>query len=300
MTAKRGLGRGIAALLQGEESTVPITHEKARDDPKTSGNSMVEYIPLEKIKANPDQPRKNFNDEELAELADSIREHGIIQPVIVEDSGHGVFIVVAGERRIRAARIAGLNEVPVIIKKFSEEKRAAVALIENIQRADLNPMEEAAAYRKLMDLAGLSQDEAAARVGKNRSTVANSLRLLKLPAEMQESILKGELSAGHARAILSVLGQKNQSLLFREILKKNLSVREAEKEAALLNGQEKKNNKTEPQLPRKAPELEDMEEKFLERLGPKVTIKGSLDRGTVEIDYYSMDDLGRLYEILGG
>ena len=299
MAVKRGLGRGIAALLPEKENpktTVP--EEKGKENHKSSSDT-VELIPLEKIKANPDQPRKYFNDEELAELADSIREHGIIQPVIVEETDDGFFIIVAGERRIRAARIAGLLEVPGIVKKYSEEKRMAVALIENIQRSDLNPMEEAAAYKKLMDLTGLSQDEAASRVGKNRSTVANSLRLLKLPLEMQESIRKAELSAGHARAILSVPGAKNMSLLFQEILAKNLSVREAEKMAALLSGQEKKPQKTKTNVPARIPELHAMEEKFLSRLGTKVKISGDLNRGTIEIDYYSMEDLDRLYGLLG-
>jgi ParB family chromosome partitioning protein len=309
MTPKRGLGRGIAALLPEEDdahinTAQSLVPEQGRENSKNPGDAAVELVALVRIKTNPDQPRKIFNDEELTELADSIREHGIIQPVIVEETsisetGEADFIVGAGERRIRAAKIAGLSKVPVIVRKYSEEKRMAVALIENVQRSDLNPIEEAKAYKRLMELAGLSQDEAAVRVGKNRSTVANSLRLLKLPIDMQESIQKGELSAGHARAILSVLDLKNQDLLFREILKKNLSVREAEKTAVLLNGEEKKAKKTEPPVPSRSLELNAMEEKFLNRLGTKVKIKGDLNAGTIEIDYYSMEDLDRLYELLG-
>jgi ParB family chromosome partitioning protein len=255
-------------------------------------------IPLDSLKANPDQPRKIFNDEELAELADSIREHGVIQPIIVEEADDGSYIIVAGERRTRAAKNAGLNEIPAIIRKYNDEKRMVVSIIENVQRADLNPIEEAAAYKRLMELTGLSQDETAARVGKNRSTVANALRLLKLPAEMQKSIQEGLVSPGHARAVLSVTGIKNQETLYREIIKKKLSVREAEKRAAFFNGQ-KKDTPPGKKGPERAPELNAMEEKFLKRLGTKVKINGDENRGTIVIDYYSMDDLDRLYEILG-
>jgi ParB family chromosome partitioning protein len=175
-----------------------------------------------------------------------------------------------------------------------------VALIENIQRANLNPLEEAAAYKRLMEISDLSQDEVAAKVGKNRSTVANALRLLKLPYPIQESIQEGDLSPGHARAILSISGEKNQDILFREILKKDLSVREAERRAAALSGQVKKQAKAESRPKGRAPELGAMEEKFIHYLGSKVAIRGDLNKGTIEIEYYSMEDLDRLYELLGG
>jgi len=303
LAVKRGLGKGISALLPEAENQ--DIHDQIMENwksQKTGEKPAAEaFIPLDKIKANPLQPRKNFNDEELAELADSIREHGIIQPVIVEESEDGAYTIVAGERRIRAARMAGLSEAPAIIRKYSEEKRMAVALIENIQRSGLNPIEEAAAYKQLMDLANLSQDEAAARVGKNRSTVANALRLLKLPAAIQESISKGEISAGHARAILSVTGSKAQETLYSEILKGSLSVREAEKMAALMGTAAKTKaapTATTGKKPR-APELEAMEEKFLSHLGTKVKINGDLNQGSIIIEYYSMEDLERLYELLG-
>ena len=302
MAVKRGLGKGISALLPDNEPENPDIHEQIMENWKSmkaaDARTAEVFIPLEKIEANPLQPRKNFDDEELAELANSIREHGIIQPVIVEENGNGGYTIVAGERRIRAARIAGLSEAPAIVRKYSEEKRMAVALIENIQRSNLDPIEEAAAYKQLMDLANLSQDEAAARVGKNRSTVANALRLLKLPVVIQESISKGDLSAGHARAILSVTGNKAQETLYTEILKNELSVREAEKLAALMGSTVNNKKKKKPGKAR-APELDAMEEKFLNRLGTKVKINGDLNRGAIVIDYYSMEDLDRLYEILG-
>ena len=306
MAVKRGLGKGLSALLpngvpqEGDVSKDGIPEPKtalssASGDRKTGEN----FIALEKIKANPNQPRKDFDETELAELADSIRQQGIIQPLIVEDEEDGTYTIIAGERRFRAAQMAGLSQVPVVFRKYSDEKRMAVSLIENIQRSNLNPIDEASAYKQLMDLGGLSQDEVASRVGKNRTTVANALRLLKLPKEMLNSIRRAELSAGHARAILSVTGAREQEILFREILKKSLSVREAEKRAVIL-GQNKKPQKPVSKDKDRAPELDAIKEKFIKRLGTKVTINGDLSKGSIVIEYYSMEDLDRLYELLGG
>jgi len=299
---KRGLGKGLSALLpdeSAENSAAQAENDNGLKQPgKDSRKKTGEiFVDPEKLKANPNQPRKVFNEEELAELADSIRQQGIIQPIIAEDAGDGTYTIIAGERRTRAARLAGLKEVPVVLRKYSDEKRMVVSLIENIQRANLNPIEEAQAYKQLSELEGLSQEDVAARVGKNRATVANALRLLKLPPEMQESIKKNELSPGHARAVLSVSGAKAQETLFKEILKKGLSVREAEKRAAAI-GQENKGQKAAKQKTR-APELGAMEEKFMLRMGTKVVIKGDLNKGSIAIDYYSMEDLDRLLEIMG-
>jgi ParB family chromosome partitioning protein len=267
------------------------------------GSAGELLIPLDKLIANPAQPRKRFDEEALRELADSIREHGIIEPIIAQDTGEGGYVIVAGERRTRAARLAGLTEAPVILRDYSEEKRMEVSLIENVQRADLNPIEEAAAYKQLMELTGLSQDAVAARVGKNRSTVANALRLLRLSPEIQRALEENTLSPGHARAILSLPGKEGQAKLFREILEEGLSVREAEKKAALMG--EKKAEKPDPAPQaaapgKRAPEIDAMEEKFIGRLGTKVVIEGDLNQGRILIDYFSMEDLERLYEILGG
>jgi ParB family chromosome partitioning protein len=300
---KRGLGKGLSALLPDEsaENSAAAQADKPVSITEKKERAGEIFIAPEKLKANPNQPRKVFNEEELAELADSIRQQGIIQPIIAEDAGDGTYTIIAGERRARAARLAGLKEVPVVLRKYSDEKRMVVSLIENIQRANLNPIEEAQAYKQLADIGELStgkplsQEDVAARVGKNRATVSNALRLLKLPAEMQESIKKNELSPGHARAVLSVSGAKAQETLFREILKKGLSVREAEKRATAL-GQE---NKKPAKAKGRAPELGAMEEKFMLRMGTKVIIKGDLNKGAILIDYYSMEDLEGLYEILG-
>ncbi|MCL2381832.1 MAG: ParB/RepB/Spo0J family partition protein [Treponema sp.] len=296
MAIKRGLGMGLSALLPLEEEDPPAAAPAGASEGPASGGEV--FIALEKIKANPNQPRKTFDAAELEELADSIRQQGIIQPILVEDAGDGTYTIIAGERRTRAARLAGLTEVPVILRKYSEEKRMVVSLIENIQRAGLNPIEEAAAYRQLMELENLSQEEAAVKVGKNRATVANALRLLKLPPQMQESIRNAELSPGHARAVLSLPATMAQEALYREILKKGLSVREAEKRAAELGNQSKKPEKPAPK--RRLPELDAMEEKFIKHLGTKVVINGDTEKGTIAIEYYSMQDLDRLYEVLGG
>jgi ParB family chromosome partitioning protein len=262
-------------------------------------------LAIDRLVANPGQPRKRFDETELRELADSIIEHGIIQPIIAADSGDGSYIIIAGGRRTRAARLAGLTEVPAIIRKYTDEKRLEVSLIENIQRTDLNPIEEAAAYKNLMDFSHLSQEELAVRVGKNRSTVANALRLLKLPADMQKSLESGRLSPGHARALLAVTDKNLREKLFREITGKDLTVREAEKRAAALNaispaGEEAAPETTAPHALKRAPELDAMEEKFIDKLGTKVVIEGDLNKGRIHVDYYSMEDLERLYEILGG
>jgi ParB family chromosome partitioning protein len=303
VAVKRGLGKGLSALLPTEDGEAGIN---AGEDPsnetgaasvgtKPGGEIMVSP---EKLLPNPNQPRKDFDAEKLAELAETIRLQGIIQPIIVEDAGDGSYIIIDGERRVRAARIAGLEEVPVVLRQYSsDERRVEVSLTANIQRSDLNPIEEAAAYRQLMEMEGLGQDEVAAKVGKGRATVANALRLLKLPLEMQESIQKDELSPGHARAVLSVSGAKEQEALFREIIGKGLSVREAEKRAAAF-GKQKKAKKEGIKAQGRAPELASMEEKFITRLGTKVVINGDLNKGTIVIDYYSMEDLDRLYEII--
>jgi ParB family chromosome partitioning protein len=299
VASKHGLGKGLSALFP-EDADLPAGLGKdPAETPGTGAGERALRIPLEKLRANPNQPRKYFDQGDLAELADSIRSHGIIQPLIVEEAGDGTWIIVAGERRWRAARLAGLAEVPALIRSYSEEKRREVALIENVQRSDLNPLEEAAAYQALMDLTGLSQDETAARVGKNRSTVANALRLLKLPPAAREALEKGELTPGHGRAILSVNGAAAQERLLGEILQRGLSVREAEKRAASLNAGGIEPARAKPAAPQRDPEMNAMEDRFREKLGTRVAITGDMRKGSINIEYYSMDDLDRLLELLG-
>jgi ParB family chromosome partitioning protein len=287
----------------GVEISAPFEADTGVLDTAAVKDEVI-VLPLDKIIANPNQPRKEFAEEGMRELADSIREHGVISPPVVEETGDGTYLIVMGERRIRAAKAAGLTEVPVLVRAYSEEKRMEIALVENIQRVDLNPVEEAMAYRQLMELTGLGQDDIAVRVGKNRSTVANTLRLLKLPDPMRNALASGVLSPGHGRALLSVTGEVSRETLFREITGKGLSVREAEKRAAALNsGGEKKLEVLtldEDAPPARDPELAAMEQRFIDTLGTKVVISGGLDKGTIRIDYYSMDDLDRLLGILGG
>jgi ParB family chromosome partitioning protein len=291
--AKNRLGKGLDALLPDEGSP-------PERPAKTSSGTGEILINLDRLIANPAQPRKRFEAAELEELAASIKQHGIIQPIIVDEED-GRYVIVAGERRSRAARMAGLEEVPAIVRKYSSQKRLEIALIENIHRSDLNPLEEAFAYKQIMENGGLSQDETAERVGKNRSTVANALRLLKLPPAMGKALEAGTISAGHARAILSLSGAAAQERLFTEINAKALSVRAAEKRAAELGaGGRGKNAKAAANPPdTRDPELKAMEEKFIETLGTKVRINGTLKKGRIEIEYYSMEDLDRLLELLG-
>jgi ParB family chromosome partitioning protein len=285
----------------------------------------VAYIDISKIHPNPDQPRKHFSAEKLSELAESIRLKGVIQPLLVEDRGDGHYTIVAGERRYRAAQQAGVQELPVIPQDLSEEERREITLIENIQREDLTPIEEARAFRALMDAADLGQEELAQRLGKNRSTIANSLRLLKLPEEVQTALESGELTSGHARALLSLSDQAQMLELFRELVHEGLTVREAERRVKDLSqgrgsvetrqptdeaaagresvdrdgagddwdGDGREGSRT------KSAELRALEQFLIENLGTKVVIKGSDKKGKIEISYFSTEDLNRISESLG-
>jgi ParB family transcriptional regulator, chromosome partitioning protein len=218
--SKKALGKGIGALL-GE-------------DARGEGAPTVE-VSLSALKANPHQPRQEFSESSLRELADSIREKGVLQPILVEQGEEGEYFIIAGERRARAARLAGLQTIPVIVRQFSRQEMLEIALIENVQREDLTPMEQAQAYRALMDMGGLNQEQLALRVGKERSTVANTLRLLKLPESAQDALSKVTITAGHARALLTVVNPADATVLLKRIVDSGISVREAEEAAATLN-----------------------------------------------------------------
>ncbi|MDR0464507.1 MAG: ParB/RepB/Spo0J family partition protein [Treponema sp.] len=299
MARRIGLGRGLNALLDNNDN-IEDNNPLSKTEKKDNSQNIVQ-LPVDKLVANPGQPRKNFDETELQEMAESIKIYGIIQPIIAANTGDGTYIIIAGERRTRAAKLAGLGTVPVIIRDYTDQKRLEISLIENIQRSALNPIEEAAAFKNLMDFSNLSQEELASRMGKNRSTVANALRLLKLPVEIQKSLEDGKVSSGHARALLSVNNTAAREKLYREILANDVSVREAEKRASALNANEGKEKtaavKKSKQQP---PEINEMTEKFFTRLGTKVIIDGDLNKGRIHIDYYSMDDLERLYEIISG
>jgi ParB family chromosome partitioning protein len=290
--SRKALGKGIGALIADGQ-------EERRD------SSVVTEVALSALTANPHQPRREFSKTSLSELAESIRQKGVLQPILVEAGQDGSYTIIAGERRVRAARMAGLQKIPVIVRQFSTNDKLEIALIENIQREDLTPIEEAQAFKRLMETAGLSQEEVAAQVGKDRSTVANSLRLLKLPADMQEALDSGEMSPGHARAILMAVNPSDQTLLFRRVMETGISVREAEQMAAELNRGKKasgKSGKGRAQAGdgRAAPEIRTLEQGLIERLGTKVSIKGTSVKGRIEIQYYSSDDLERVCDIIQG
>jgi ParB family chromosome partitioning protein len=292
---KKALGSGLDALL-GEEISLTETGIG------TVPSGGIQTLSLDQLKPNPDQPREHFNQESLSELAESIRQQGIIQPILAESRVDGSFLLVAGERRWRAAKLAGLEDVPVIVRDFSPEQKLEIALVENVQREDLTPMEEARAYRHLMDALNLSQQEVADKVGKKRSTVANSLRLLKLPENMRTAVENGNLTAGHARALLAVTNPADQELLFNRILSLSLSVRDAEATATEMNrghkGNEKPKKSKNSQSSDRDPEIDSLEQRFIEALGTKVSMKGNLSRGRIEISWFSRDDLDRIYELL--
>ena len=298
--SKQALGKGLDALLGPGGDDLDI-FENGDNGDNDSGKITESFVDLSMIITNPDQPRKEFNEDALQELADSIKEIGIIQPVIVEKK-NGKYEIVAGERRYRASKMAGLEKIPVIEKSFSEEEKYEIALIENIQREDLSPIEEAKAYQQLINNYSLSQDALSKKLGKKRSTIANSLRLLKLPEDMQNALNNGEISAGHARSILSVVNPADQRILFNRIISGGLSVRESEKQSSDLNKGIRSSSESSKQddklLKKKNPDVMDVEQRFIDALGTKVNLKGNLAKGKIEITYFSRDDLERIFDII--
>ncbi|HTX72832.1 MAG TPA: ParB/RepB/Spo0J family partition protein [Rectinemataceae bacterium] len=292
MAKQFGLGKGLGALIP-ETEPVPLAAES------DGSHEGVLRLPLTALKANPEQPRKSFSEEAILQLAESLKLHGVIQPIIAEKVGDGHYMIVAGERRFRAAERAGLTEVPVILRSFTPERRLEIALIENIQREDLNPIDEAEAYKSLMEIGNHSQDEVADIVGKSRSAVANALRLLRLPETMRAALQDGSLSAGHARAILMVTDPSGRERLFARILAEGISVREAETAAQEHNsgGHRRPIRSSGERHP--DPEIRRIEDRLIESLGTKVRIKGSSKRGTIAVEYYSLDDLDRILDLLG-
>jgi ParB family chromosome partitioning protein len=303
---KTGLGKGMGSLIDGYSLDFLLgeNEEEGKSGTiATNSGAVVHEIEIEKIRSNPHQPRKNFDEKTLLELADSIKDQGILQPIIVEELTPQEYTIIAGERRYRAAKLAGLKKIPVLIRSFSDMQRLEVALIENIQRENLNAIEEAHAYAYLLQETSLTHDELSKKLGKSRSTITNSLRLLQLPEEVQQGIIEGTYSAGHARAFLSLVNPADRILMLKNLREKHLSVREAEKLAADLN-QGKKGKNTKKDDKEKGgqvgldPDLHDIQEKYIQALGCKVEIKGSLDKGKITIAYKSSEELERIYQIL--
>lgn len=285
MAAKKGgLGKGLDALLM----------DNAMEE--ISPTSAVK-LKIMDIEPNRDQPRKDFAEDALAELADSIEKYGVLQPLLVRPFGENSYQLIAGERRWRAARLAGLTEVPVVIREMTDEEAAALSLIENLQREDLNPLEEAFGYRKLMEDFSLTQEEAAEKVGKSRPAVANALRLLKLPAEVLDLVRAGKISAGHARALLAFPTEQEMTETANLIMEKGISVRETERLAKKAS----KPKKDAPKPARRIPYYEQIELTLTEALCRKVRIQnGKNDTGTLEIAFNSKEDLERIAHALHG
>lgn len=282
MIKKKVLGRGIGALISDVSASDAV--------PLPTGSDNLKVVPIEDITPSIVQPRKRFLEDKLQELAASIKEKGIIEPLVVRRSA-GNLEIIAGERRWRAAKLAGLKAVPVIIKTANDAECLELAIIENIQREDLNAIEEAEAYRHLMSF-GLSQDDVARKVGKDRATVANYLRLLKLPAEIKEELLNGTISMGHARAILAIEGHAAQVEALRNIIKNGLSVRQTE---TLEGGSSKKSNK---KIVANRPDAARLEDELRAIFGAKINIKDNKGKGKIEIVFFSADDRERILDIL--
>jgi len=295
--AKKGLGRGLKSLLGTED--IPKESSDIISPPKGENDLPVTEIKLSLIEPNRKQPRKKFDKEKLEALSESISEHGVIQPIIITPSDNGMYTIIAGERRWRAAKKAGLKQIPAIVRDYSEIEAAQIALIENLQREDLNPIEEAAGYRSLMDEFSLTQEDISKRIGKSRSAIANSLRLLSLGDEISELLVSGALSTGHARALLSLENEELRLEAAQIIINDGLNVRQTEKLV-------KKLSNSRPKRP--APEvdellmvqLEEISQSLRDKFGTNVTITNGAKKGRIEIEYYSSDDLDRIIGLLQG
>lgn len=301
--AKKGLGKGLGAIFgedvikESEEETAK-TKAVSTETSETKGGELMVKMAL--IEPNREQPRKDFNEEQLEELANSIRRYGILQPLLVQKKGT-FYEIIAGERRWRAAKIAGLKEIPVVLREYSKQESMEIALIENVQRADLNPIEEALAYQQLVNEFNLKQEEIAARVSKNRATITNSMRLLKLDEQIQEMLIQNLISSGHARALLSLEKKDLQLKAAKMILDESLSVRETERLVKRLakeaeEGSEKKEKEKDEAL---ALIYQNLEERMKGIMGTKVSIHNKdKNKGRIEIEYYSEAELERIVEMI--
>jgi ParB family transcriptional regulator, chromosome partitioning protein len=280
---RKALGRGIRALIPGDDSSTKVVAES------------IERISLDRIRTNPMQPRTEMDEKHLLELADSIRERGLVQPIVVRRKGYD-FELIAGERRFQACRKLGLSEIPAVIKDVPDDQLLELALIENIQREDLNPIDEARAYQKLIDTLGLTQAAAATRGGKDRATVANSLRLLTLDVEIQRLVASGQLTAGHARALLALGSPEEMLRTARQIVAEGLTVRAIEE---LGRAGRKPRHQGRRSKRRPIPELVRIEEQLQRRMGTRVRVQGTQHKGSIAIEYYSIEELERIIEELG-
>lgn len=280
------LGRGLGALITPTTSLRKQISAESKLD-----NQRIWHIPVSEVYPDPQQPRRTFNQEELSELADSIKKHGVLQPLIVSEKVSGGYELIAGERRWRASKMAGLATVPVVVKELADQEKLEISLIENIQRADLNPIEEAFAYKRLIDEFNLTQQEVADKVGKSRPAVANMVRLLDLPAEAQEALVSGKINTGQARALLSLESVDKQLAMLSSMVGQKITVRELERE---VNKQ-----RIDKSSLRRDPNLTYLEDKLRAVLGTKVAISQKGERGTVTISYFSKEELAKIIKKIG-
>lgn len=303
MVQNYGLGRGLSSLIPQKAKKISepeadfnyfgsqgnVTNDRIApvNAPKLLDDREVE---ISRIVPNPHQPRFHFDETKLQELSDSIKEHGIIQPIVVSENETGSYEIIAGERRFQAAKLAGLLKVPVIVRKATEQQKLELAIIENIQRHDLNPIEEAKSYQKLIDEFDLSQDEAAKKLGKSRSTVANKLRMLSLPVEIQKALMEEKITEGHAKAILAISEPEKQKALFELILKSGLTVRQTE------NKTKEVSVRTHNRNVNIDPETKAVEDDLSQALNTKVKLQKSGTGGKIVIEFYSEEELGNILE----
>lgn len=289
--AKTGLGRGLSALINSESLAAP--------QPIAEKGERIEQAPLADVVPSPYQPRKHFSEDQLTELVESIRERGIIQPLIVRMVG-GKFELIAGERRWRAAQKVGLSTVPVIVRSASDREVLELALVENLQRADLNPLEESEAYALLINQFQLTQEEVAKRVGKNRASVANAIRLLSLPDSLRHYVSAGRLSVGHAKVILGLNSPEEMSLVGERVLKDQLTVRQTEKLVESLQTTKPRRAKSAKSAGKPSTaEWSDLEKRIQRQLGTRVRLSGTASTGKIELEFFSADELDRLLRLLG-
>lgn len=283
---KKGLGKGLGALIPAASDDIKNTNLQE--------NQGVFEIKVSELNTNIEQPRKNFDDDKLNELAGSIQKHGIIQPIIVKKE-NGMYSIVAGERRWRAAKIAGLEKIPVVIKEITNKEVMEIALIENIQREDLNPIEEAEAYNKLLKEYDITQEELSKTIGKSRSAISNTMRLLMLQEDVRMYLINEEITSGHARALLSISNLEIQKRVAKEIIEKELNVRETEKLVkSVIEEKDKKKKKKE--VVQQEEEYKEIENMLKDCLGTKVTLANKKNKGKIIIEYYSNEELDRIVE----
>lgn len=297
MAKGRGLGKGLEALMQDNSEAyehVYLNKTLYTEEERANAKEM----PLDKLFANPNQPRKNFDEQALKELAASIRRHGVIMPIVVNDNHDGTYMIIAGERRFRAAKLAGLESIPVVIRNYSDREIKEISLIENLQREDLNPIEAATAMKELMTTYKLTQDELAERIGKSRPAIANTLRLLNLCPDVMGMVAEGKLSAGHARTIV-LLPEEEQIKFATEAVRNQTSVRELEKKVrAHTLAPEVLDEKKKKKRALASVELKQLVDRMRYTFRTKVSLIGTEKKGRIYIDYYSRDDLDRIVEIL--